>query len=44
MAKKELNRGIQFQALDWAAYAFLLVWALFDKKLRSNLRISKLKR
>lgn len=38
MSKKELNRGIHFRALDWAAYSFLLLWALFDKKLRNNLK------
>jgi hypothetical protein len=32
---------LHFQALDWAAYGFLLLWALFDKKLRDNLRASK---
>ena len=29
-AEKGLNRGLHFQALDWAAYEFLLLWALFD--------------
>ncbi len=43
-AEKGLNRGLRFQALDWAAYGFLLLWALFDKKLRNNLKISKLEK
>lgn len=38
MSEKGLNRGIHFRALDWAAYSFLLFWALFDKKLRRNLK------
>ncbi|MBV9678706.1 MAG: hypothetical protein JO185_20385 [Acidobacteriaceae bacterium] len=41
MSEKGLNRGLHFQALDWAAYAFLLLWAIFDKKLRNNLRTSR---
>jgi len=41
MSEKQLNRGLHFQALDWAAYGFLLLWALFDKRLRKNLKIWK---
>jgi hypothetical protein len=41
MSEKGLNRGLHFQALDWAAYGFLLLWSIFDKKLRDNLRASK---
>lgn len=40
MSEKGLNRGLHFQALDWVAYSFLLLWALFDKKLRTTLKQS----
>ncbi len=43
MAEKGLNRGLHFQALDWAAYGFLLLWALFNEKLRNNLKNPRLK-
>jgi hypothetical protein len=43
MSEKGSNRGLHFRALDWAAYGFLLLWALFDKKLRDNMKISKKK-
>lgn len=41
MSEKGLNRGLPFRTLDWAAYVFLLLWSLFDKKLRNNLKQSR---
>ena len=47
MAKVEatdsLNRGLPFTLLDTAVYLVLWVWAMFDRKLRSNLTLFRMK-